>query len=178
MIDSNYNFLCNTVKLVLNGISRVQNIFPLKPGFRLIKAYYDSHGTWIYFRLKTIFRLINGPFETGFTVPDNGRISSDFSHSLMWKEFLFYRKSENHWPKDCVGRCRMSNGTACFTARSLVTDGTSTRYVCVCAVKAWTVFARSNSGIVGSNPTRGMDVCVRLFCVFAVLCAGSGLATG
>jgi hypothetical protein len=27
--------------------------------------------------------------------------------------------------------------------------------------KAWTVFARWNAGIVGSNPTRGMDVCVR-----------------
>jgi hypothetical protein len=31
--------------------------------------------------------------------------------------------------------------------------------------EAWTVFARSNTGIVGSNPTRGMDVYVRLFCV-------------
>jgi hypothetical protein len=31
--------------------------------------------------------------------------------------------------------------------------------------KALTVFARSNTGILGSNPTRGMDVCVRLFCV-------------
>jgi hypothetical protein len=30
---------------------------------------------------------------------------------------------------------------------------------------AWTVFARSNTGIVGSNPTWGMDVCVRLFCL-------------
>jgi hypothetical protein len=30
--------------------------------------------------------------------------------------------------------------------------------------KTWTVFARSNIGIVGSNPTQGMDVCV-LFCV-------------
>jgi hypothetical protein len=38
-------------------------------------------------------------------------------------------------------------------------------------------FARSNTGIVGSNLTWGMDVCVRLFCVCAVLCAGSGLAT-
>jgi hypothetical protein len=27
--------------------------------------------------------------------------------------------------------------------------------------KAWTVFVRSNAGIVGSNPTRGMDVFVR-----------------
>jgi hypothetical protein len=31
--------------------------------------------------------------------------------------------------------------------------------------KAWTVFARSNIDIVGSNPTGGMDVCVRLFCL-------------
>jgi hypothetical protein len=43
--------------------------------------------------------------------------------------------------------------------------------------KAWTVFARSNTGIVGSNPTRGMDVCVRSFCVCVVLCVGWGLAT-
>jgi hypothetical protein len=40
------------------------------------------------------------------------------------------------------------------------------------------VFARSNAGIVGSNPTRGMDVCGRLFYVCVVLCVGSGLATG
>jgi hypothetical protein len=31
--------------------------------------------------------------------------------------------------------------------------------------EAWAVFTRPNSGIVGSNPTRGMDVYVRLFCV-------------
>jgi ABC-type Fe3+ transport system permease subunit len=38
--------------------------------------------------------------------------------------------------------------------------------------KAWTVFLRPNSGIVGSNSTRIMDVCVRLFCVYVVLCIG------
>jgi hypothetical protein len=43
--------------------------------------------------------------------------------------------------------------------------------------KAWTAFANSNAGIVGSNPTRGMNVCVRLFCVCIVLCVGRGLAT-
>jgi hypothetical protein len=43
---------------------------------------------------------------------------------------------------------------------------------------AWTVFAHSNTGIMCSNPTRGMDVCVRLFCVCVVLCLGSGLVTG
>jgi hypothetical protein len=42
----------STVKPVLNGISGVQNIFPLKSGFRLIKVYYDSHRTLKYFRLR------------------------------------------------------------------------------------------------------------------------------
>jgi hypothetical protein len=38
--------------------------------------------------------------------------------------------------------------------------------------------APSNAGIVSSNPTQGMNVlCVRLFSVYAILCAGSGLAT-
>jgi hypothetical protein len=45
-------------------------------------------------------------------------------------------------------------------------------------VKYSAVFARSKSGILGSNPTRGMDVCVRLFHVCIVLCVCSGLATG
>jgi hypothetical protein len=31
--------------------------------------------------------------------------------------------------------------------------------------KAWTVFARWNTMILGLNPTQVMDVCVRLFCV-------------
>jgi hypothetical protein len=35
-----------------------------------------------------------------------------------------------------------------------------------------------NVGVVGSNPTKGMDVCVHLFCVCIVLCVGRGLATG
>jgi hypothetical protein len=32
--------------------------------------------------------------------------------------------------------------------------------------KAWTVFARSNAGIVGSKPTQGMDVCIA--CIYPV----------
>jgi hypothetical protein len=42
--------------------------------------------------------------------------------------------------------------------------------------KTRTVFALSNTGIMGSNPTRGMDVCVRLFFVFVVMCVGGDLA--
>jgi hypothetical protein len=37
---------------------------------------------------------------------------------------------------------------------------------------------RSNTGIVSSNPTQGINVCVRLFCICFVLCVGSGLAMG
>jgi hypothetical protein len=36
--------------------------------------------------------------------------------------------------------------------------------------KSWIVFARSDTNIVNSNPTWGMDICVRLFCVYAILC--------
>ena len=35
--------ILNTVKPVLNGISRDQDIFPLKPGFRLIKVHYIEY---------------------------------------------------------------------------------------------------------------------------------------
>jgi hypothetical protein len=44
--------------------------------------------------------------------------------------------------------------------------------------RASTVFARWNTGVVVSKPTKGMDVCLRLFCVCALLCVGSGLASG
>jgi hypothetical protein len=43
--------------------------------------------------------------------------------------------------------------------------------------KERTVFSRSNAGIVGSNPTQGIDVCMRSFCVCVVLSLDSGLAT-
>jgi hypothetical protein len=36
--------------------------------------------------------------------------------------------------------------------------------------KARNIFACLNTGIVGSDSARGMDVCLRLFCVCVVLC--------
>jgi hypothetical protein len=37
--------------------------------------------------------------------------------------------------------------------------------------KTWTVFARSNAGIVGSDPIQGMDVCiVCIYSVFVLFC--------
>jgi hypothetical protein len=44
--------------------------------------------------------------------------------------------------------------------------------------KPWTFLVRSKAEIMGSNPTQGMDVCVRLFCVCVVRFVGSSHATG
>jgi hypothetical protein len=52
------------------------------------------------------------------------------------------------------------------------------QYICAARSKAWSVFLHSNAGIVGSNLTRVMNVCVRLFCVCVILRVGSDLATG
>jgi hypothetical protein len=42
--------------------------------------------------------------------------------------------------------------------------------------KAWNIFAHSNTGIVGSIPTRGMNVCFHS--AFVLHYVGSGLTTG
>jgi hypothetical protein len=39
--------------------------------------------------------------------------------------------------------------------------------------EAWNIFARSNTGIMGSNPSQGMNVCV-----YFVFVLGNGLVTG
>jgi hypothetical protein len=40
------------------------------------------------------------------------------------------------------------------------------------------VFARSNSAVMDSNPSEGMDICGRVYPVYVVLYIGSALATG
>jgi hypothetical protein len=42
--------------------------------------------------------------------------------------------------------------------------------------QAWNVFSRLNTEIVGSNPTQGIDVCLRLFCVLSCVYRGLALA--
>jgi hypothetical protein len=44
--------------------------------------------------------------------------------------------------------------------------------------KAWTISNRLDAGIVGSNPTRGMNVyvCVYVYSMFLLSCVGRGLA--
>jgi hypothetical protein len=38
--------------------------------------------------------------------------------------------------------------------------------------KTWTVFGRSNTGVVGSNPTRGRNACMFSSCICVQLCDG------
>lgn len=44
--------------------------------------------------------------------------------------------------------------------------------------KARNFFPRPNTGVMGSNPTRAIDVCLQFFPVFVLSSAGCGLATG
>jgi hypothetical protein len=70
---------------------------------------------------------------------------------------------------------KLSTGTTLpFTRVSYLSITMAARF------KTWIIFARWNTGIVGLNPTRGMDVCVRLFYVYvgSFFCVDSGLETG
>jgi hypothetical protein len=80
-------------------------------------------------------------------------------------------------------KCRMVNITAITVARHLQSGNIGNLIILkpitvVAQSKACAVFASSNTGVLGSTPTRGMNVSLRLFCVFVVLCVGSGLANG
>jgi hypothetical protein len=66
----------------------------------------------------------------------------------------FYVKDSAFCPRECVSVFRDLRMPITVVAPS----------------KARNVFARSNIGIVGWNPTRGMDVSQDLFCVYVVLC--------
>jgi hypothetical protein len=87
------------------------------------------------------------------------------SDQLVWVHVAFRLAALEHCHKVCIFDFYVG-----YIHRRLITVAARS--------KAWTVFSRSDTGIVGLNPTWGVDVCVRLFCVCAVLCAGSGLTTG
>jgi hypothetical protein len=53
-----------------------------------------------------------------------------------------------------------------YTKLSLVTF----KFSVAAQSEAWTAFAHSNAGIVGLNPTQGMDVCVCIYSVFVLSC--------
>jgi hypothetical protein len=66
--------------------------------------------------------------------------------------------------------------TACKQATVPVQSGCAAGSFDASRSKASTDLALSNAWFVGSNPIRGTDVSVCLFCVCVALCVGSGLA--
>jgi hypothetical protein len=86
----------------------------------------------------------------------------------------FYTKVErcNPTPVGYFSLCSVIRVPQCPTncCKNMYTQLNRIKPITVVArSKAWTVFARSNTGIVGSNPTWRMDVCVRLL-VFVLSC--------
>jgi hypothetical protein len=69
-----------------------------------------------------------------------------------------------------TNKTRYASGTCQISSLEFGTCSSNEKPITVAArSKAWTVFVRSNTGIMGSNPTRVMDVCVRLL-FFVLLC--------
>jgi hypothetical protein len=67
----------------------------------------------------------------------------------------------------------------CGHAHILGSSSTRSINTCFCATLYGQRADHSgfNIGIAGSSPSKCMDACVRLFCVYVVLCIGSGLST-
>jgi hypothetical protein len=66
----------------------------------------------------------------------------------------------------CLYACMYLNLASAWTAgQKLLTLDIREAITVAARSKALNVFARSNTGIMGSNPTGGMNVCLRLFCV-------------
>jgi hypothetical protein len=97
---------------------------------------------------------------------------------LYLKSMIFFSHGHYFLPQN------PSNSVGGFF-RSDVKIATLVLRLCIYAVpiteavrsKVWTVSARSNAGVVGSNPNLGTDDCVLLFCFCTVLCVGSGIPT-
>jgi hypothetical protein len=83
--------------------------------------------------------------------------------------FFLRRKKETIWEmgKQCSALCYVSYRR---DSKQPITVGARS--------KARNVFACSNTGVVNSNPTQVMDVCMHLFCVCIDLCVGRVLAKG
>jgi hypothetical protein len=65
----------------------------------------------------------------------------------------------------------------CYLNKLPVSMAASKSITVAARSRAWTIFALSNTGVLGSNPTRGINICVRLLDVCVVLCIGRSLAT-
>jgi hypothetical protein len=79
------------------------------------------------------------------------------------KSFDFQRITRNYLPEERTG----FQTTQCF---SLPINNKLKPITTAERSKVQNIFAHSNTGIAGMNPTQDMDVCLRLCCICFVLC--------
>jgi hypothetical protein len=123
------------------------------------------------FTLSLIFQICQGMSTTE---------SSNGISRVLWEKWVLStnEKSKCH----CTSSSSYGLGWRLFQYHSHILHISQYVYIrrntVAARSRAWTVFARSNTGVVSSSPTQGTVVCVRLFCVYVVPCVDSGLATG
>jgi hypothetical protein len=88
-----------------------------------------------------------------------------------------FMKTNNFDCESCQGTVSTQTYRNCKAQDLLTAVESFTMFPVAARSKVWTAFVRSNAGIMGSKPTRGINVCVRLLCLCVVLCVDSGLAT-
>jgi hypothetical protein len=115
---------------------------------------------------------------SGLELPPLGRPARSQSQFRLLKDVFGLQYSRGSDGYKFVGCVLVRTGSK-MTNSVFVSDKAGNLPITVASrYKAWTVFARSNAGIMGSNPTHGMDVCVCVYSVFVLFCVHSGLATG
>jgi hypothetical protein len=116
---------------------------------------------------------------TSFTVITMYRLTLLLDQNTPWALYLMLIERENalftwlsvtilyeYWIEPTGWPLTPKTYSACTKLTNYMFGNISYLPITVTArSKAWTVFACSNTGFVGSYITWGMDVCVRLFCV-------------
>jgi hypothetical protein len=125
---------------------------------------------------KKFTRICYFLFDTGFEIKSVIQTQFLYLRDSVWT-LLIERRIEVQ--TIALSNCLLLFSHTAFIQLEIAKSRDSSPPITVAArSKPWNVFARSNTGFVGLNPTLGIDVCVRLFCVCVVLCVSTGLAMG
>jgi hypothetical protein len=151
----------------------------------LIAAVHDSHIDWTINCLRhcaCLLDLLTYSELRGYTmldtlflrwICDNAEDSGRAYFELLYQYFLQRTAGSTQVLRHRNSSTHQSRGLTEYRG------GMINKPITVAAwSNAWNVFALLNAGIMGSNPIRGMEVCLRLLCVCVVLCRWRSLATG
>jgi hypothetical protein len=118
-------------------------------------------------------------YLTWCSVLQCGRISAAFWRNILPSSENFYRTIRRYTLLTAFSLLRsVCHDIQVFSSLKHYLHNYCTSFKYTHLFMPITVTACSNTGIVGSNLSRFMDVCSRLFCVCVVLCICRGIATG